>query len=635
MNKFKKLFSVNNLAISLSFILVVSAQILFRKSNIIPASILLLLSIFIFAFSSKKYSILEQELIAGKDIKKNSAKFVCIRIALGVFALILFSFAIIYFSQRGESWFVVLSWILSLILLFFSLFSLKVFNIRFLLKDKYLIYAIVIAIISFVLSLTKITEIPVNLDGDFASHGLQARAIVQNAEKDIFRYGWAEIPVIGFLPTVLSMKIFGIGLLGLNFAGALEGALIIAGVYLLSKESFDRRVGLIACALTSVSYVFIHFSRSSEYIDPVLFMVYSVYFFILAVKNKQSWQFYLSGIFSGIGFNMYYSGRIIIFLILSFIFYLLLFKWRIVLKNWYKFILLFVGVLFAFGPYLVLHIKNTHNFNLRTKDVYIFSEGPLKHEMGVYKVNSKSGVFLNQLERTLLSFNYFSDTSTQFRLPKPYLDFVTGAFFALGFGYFVFRVKKFQYAVFILWIVLMLIFGCLTTINPPFWPRLVGIVVPVSIISAVFLDVLFFSILANGKNTLKYSILILLILGIGFFNWKTYLKYALNNTNLQSILGRYVAKNLPNTTKIYFLHNYKYYDTRIFDFLAPDKFGGFLTVEDVKNRKYNMSAGRVILIENQFIGYLSDLNKAFPKGNLLPITNNQGSIQFYLFFPNP
>ena len=79
--------------------------------------------------------------------------------------------------------------------------------------------------------------LPYNLDGDYADFGIQARAIALGEEKRLFAYGWAIIPMMGYMPAALTMKIAGTGLTGLYLSGVIEGLLAIVAVYLLGPTS--------------------------------------------------------------------------------------------------------------------------------------------------------------------------------------------------------------------------------------------------------------------------------------------------------------------------------------------------------------------------------------------------------------
>jgi hypothetical protein len=122
-----------------------------------------------------------------------------------------------------------------------------------------------------------------NVDGDFADVGLQARALATGQQQQIFAYGWAAIPILGYLPSALTMMVFGTGLAGLNASGLVEGLLIIIGVYLLGRDLFHARVGLFAAALLTISYT--PRCRPQSCIVTVVFLVFIFYFLLIGLRE--------------------------------------------------------------------------------------------------------------------------------------------------------------------------------------------------------------------------------------------------------------------------------------------------------------------------------------------------------------
>lgn len=156
--------------------------------------------------------------------------------------------------------------------------------------------------------------LPYNLDGDYADFGLQARAIALGEEKHLFAYGWAVIPLMGFMPAALTMKVAGTGLTGLYLAGVIEGLLVIVAVYLLGRDLFGPRAGVLAAALMTISYTHLHFSRTCAYIDPVFFTVWALYLLVRALRSGSGLAAVASGALIAFDLEMYYSGRAVVFL---------------------------------------------------------------------------------------------------------------------------------------------------------------------------------------------------------------------------------------------------------------------------------------------------------------------------------
>jgi len=134
--------------------------------------------------------------------------------------------------------------------------------------ENWIIFGLILAF-SFWLRIYQLSIIPDDFHGDMASYGLQARDLLSGVEQNIFRFGWSNIPMIGYLPAYFSMFIFGNNLFGLNIASVLGGTISIFAVYLLVWRLFDNhRLAAITSLLLAINIPHIHFSRIAAYMDP-------------------------------------------------------------------------------------------------------------------------------------------------------------------------------------------------------------------------------------------------------------------------------------------------------------------------------------------------------------------------------
>ncbi|MCC7353958.1 MAG: glycosyltransferase family 39 protein, partial [Anaerolineae bacterium] len=211
---------------------------------------------------------------------------------LGWFAPVLglYGYAMGYYQGAGETRAVVLAWVASMALLLVAVMRSQVgWGWRRWLPSReeipWLLALSGILAIALVLRTVRLTTLPYDLDGDFASYGVQARAFITGPNKRLFTVGWANIPMIGYLPPIFTMLLFGTGQVGLNMSGVIEGMLSIVGVYLLGRDFFSQRVGVLAAGISTILYVHIHFSRVSAYMDPLPFMVFGLYLLLRGLRN--------------------------------------------------------------------------------------------------------------------------------------------------------------------------------------------------------------------------------------------------------------------------------------------------------------------------------------------------------------
>src|SRR5262249_55900931 len=108
-------------------------------------------------------------------------------------------------------------------------------------------------------------EFPLNFHGDSASTALQARQLLAGGYPDFFGVGWADIPLLGYWPTAISLRLFGDSLAGLNSISAFEAVIALLGLYLIVRDLFGWRPALFALVLAGTDLTFLHFSRVVPY----------------------------------------------------------------------------------------------------------------------------------------------------------------------------------------------------------------------------------------------------------------------------------------------------------------------------------------------------------------------------------
>jgi len=150
---------------------------------------------------------------------------------------------------------------------------------------------------------------------------------------------------------------------------ALFGIATVWLIYLVGKEFFDKKTGLIAAALYSVSPLVITYSHSSWNPNVVpFFSLLTVYLLYKGVTTTRSWKYYLLvGLFLGICIQLHYIS---VFLAVIVAISLFLMQWflssKIQIIPLIKYYLeIFVGFLIGYSPFLAFEAR--HGFpNTRT-----------------------------------------------------------------------------------------------------------------------------------------------------------------------------------------------------------------------------------------------------------------------------
>ena len=401
------------------------------------------------------------------------------------------------------------------------------------------------------LRLYRLPELPQDLHGDMASHGLQALALLDGRALRVVALGWADIPITGFLPTALAMRLTGdYGLLGLALPSVIGGVLSVAGLYVWLNELLGRRTALIGSALLAVSYTHIHFSRIAEYMDPVPFIVWTLAFLVIGLRRGRSLPFVLSGfMLAGAGL-MYYAGRIAWVLTPLTLLTLLLADRAQLRANRRGLVWLGMAAAIALGPMLGLLLQQPEGWLTRTREVWLFNPPVMEHSLHKYGVATTAQVLAEQLRRSLLLFNSVPDSSMQFGFPRPALDALSAPLVVAGGLYALLRPRQWRSALLLWTLLAALLLGSVLTDNPPFWPRLVFVLLPALGLAALAVDRLWAGALhAFGSETQRLLSLLAVVglLCVGLLNWTLYYQFALSNGSSRALLGRVVSR-MPTTT---------------------------------------------------------------------------------------
>lgn len=426
------------------------------------------------------------------------------------------------------------------------------------------------------LRLTRLETLPADLHGDMASYGLQARDYLSGREWRIFREGWANIPIVGYFPTIASMALFGDNLFGLNMGAVIGGLFSLLGFFFLLWRLFGRAgLALLATAILAITIPHIHFSRIPAYIDPWPWSLWAVFFLVDGLLSRRAFSFALAGVLLAFGGQMYYAGRVVFFILALFAIYLLLFHRAWLAGRGRGLILFVLGFVVAFGPTAIYFAQHFDVFMERSRVVFLFYPDVMTHLMGKYQVGSMLGVVWEQTWRSLLMYHHGPDSSTQFGYPHPMFGSWISPLIVLGLGYALrwWRVPGLTFWT-IFW-ALNLVIGGILTGDAPAWMRLVGMTFAGAFLAGLALhrvgatglslatqsrpvaapglagatgDSLTFPPGARRRPIVVFSIAALLLVFLttgGRQDWTEYTRLVSHNGRPQALIGRYLASLPP------------------------------------------------------------------------------------------
>lgn len=190
---------------------------------------------------------------------------------------------------------------------------------------------------------------------------------------NIAHFTYWQMPLYMVL-VAISFKLFGFGIVQARMVSVFLGFFTILFTYLLGKELFTKKVGLLATSLLIVNPLFFRVAREVRMdIAVACFTLIALYFLVMALKRSKHKYYFCSGLFAILSFLSHPNG---IFCIISII--LIYCSCRIDFKN------------------LKIH------FNL--KEVVCLITGPLIASIPyLYYISLDFQAFKNQYEVNILS----------------------------------------------------------------------------------------------------------------------------------------------------------------------------------------------------------------------------------------
>lgn len=324
-----------------------------------------------------------------------------------------------------------------------------------------------IILIAFFVRVINLQQVPAGFFGDEASIAYNAYSIMTTGRDDhdvflpIFFQSFGDYKNPLFIYSAIPfIKIFGLTEFAVRFESALFGIITIIFLYVLAKEWFSRKAGLVAALVAATMPWLLHYNRIGFELNAyAAFFTATVYLFVKAVKNK--FYFIPAFLVAGITLYTYQPPKLLIPLLL---FGLSVIYWKPFLKNWQT-------VLIGFGVFCLISIPLIVSFftgqaTARFNDVSILSKDLPWDQTALLFFKNYSWQFMPQYfivgEGTFITRHFINGL-------LPVLP-VTLPFVVVGILACLWTVKKKSSQVLLYWLLLYPIAGAVTA-DPPFTGR--------------------------------------------------------------------------------------------------------------------------------------------------------------------
>ncbi|MCP4362200.1 MAG: hypothetical protein GY796_29690 [Chloroflexi bacterium] len=315
------------------------------------------------------------------------------------------------------------------------------------------------------LRLYLLTDLPPGLYRDEAFNGLDALGALNGRHAIFFTANNGREPAVIYL-TALFVGLLGRTVTAVRLAVVFSGALTTFAVYLLAKEWFRWRVGLLAAWLWAITLWPVHLSRIG--LRPILLIpVLTLTFWLgtLAYRRRPYWLWLATGLIYGVGFYTYLAVRFTPILLLLILIYMVWRRgtdWLWPGGGWFV-----LGTAVTLLPLALFYTQNLDLLLGRTDQVSIFNETINKGNFW--------RTLLQHIGRALGLFIWRGDTILRHNpAGRPLFDWLMIIPFFIGLGWCAREWKRPSAAVTLLWIGVMLGVTILAEDTPHFL-RAVGI----------------------------------------------------------------------------------------------------------------------------------------------------------------
>jgi len=273
----------------------------------------------------------------------------------------------------------------------------------------------------------RIDSYPVGLWFDEAQQGLASQRILADAGfRPVWLTGISPDPALRLYFQALLFVILGPTKLALRLIPAAGGMLGVLAAYLLGRELFGWRTGLVAGALLSVLTWHVDFSRIDlSGVWSVAFDALAAYFLVKALRTGRYLDFALAGACLGLGVDSYWTSYLFCIVVALFLLHRLAFR-RI------GFLRASLAGLVVLAVALALTVSPLAEFATSHRDEYASRLGQVSLLQEIDQAHSLAPLEHNVVAH-LLMFNYQGDGNGRHNLSGwPELDHVTAGLFILG-----------------------------------------------------------------------------------------------------------------------------------------------------------------------------------------------------------
>ncbi|MEJ0021219.1 MAG: glycosyltransferase family 39 protein [Candidatus Doudnabacteria bacterium] len=504
----------------------------------------------------------------------------------------------------------------------------------------------------------QINHLPGGLFPDEAANGLDINSMFHGHIQPFYERGNGR-EALFFYFEALSVLLFGRGVWQFHIVSAAFGFAAVIACYLLAKRLFGKRVALLSAFFMAVSSYAVTVTRTAFRATTVpllatLTLLFLVRFFQAKDSKTKYWSAAWAGIFFGLGFYTYTSFRMMLPLVVGFLFLLFLgyrSRWREIYKNYKKYKLTFgAAFLITISWIAVYFIQHPKSFVGRAGEVSVFNKTLNQGDL--------IGTVIDVFKKTILSFFTNGDLNWRQNVSGfPFLTPLISPFFALAviiFTIAIFRllwqawrqkieVNTAYQALLAFWFWFMLVPEITTAEGIPHGLRLTGVMPVIFILSAWGVNWLWEKMPSgpDGKylEAEKFLVAGIFIFTILIYNFALYFGVAATSPDYYyafrsdlTVVSNYLNhRNLKDQTYL----SLDPYSVQTTDYLTTDQNQPYILVDPASTYKVSLKRGDQVVFTQSTLPDATKFVQFHPNARLARIDSNQFGQTIMLVYQQP
>lgn len=245
-----------------------------------------------------------------------------------------------------------------------------------------------ITVLALALRLWDLRDVPFNIYPDEVMTGVVAERAYINGPTpapSLFSTLWSdvELPTLWFAIVAGALKLGGIGLATVRLPAALFGAATVLPFYGLVRGVWGRIAAIAGASIMAFSAVNVHYSRMAlNNITTPFFWTVCFFFLLRGLRSRRPTDWTLAGLAAGVSEHFYYGTRLLPFILVMFVVYLLVVHWSEARRYFRDLGWLALGYLIGFGPLLSYFVTHPGSYYGRGAGLMTWNRIPASwHEL--------------------------------------------------------------------------------------------------------------------------------------------------------------------------------------------------------------------------------------------------------------